>query len=167
MEGFSLPAAKSSGIQRAQCLVEGDDLADFRMNGEKRNHVAAVAEHILGKSLQRFFGPDFHKDARAGVVQRAQALHELHGSCDLLGKNVQHLRYNVGPHGIKLAVHVGYDRQARRLEVQALQFLSQRLAGPRHDRGVERVADRQRHRVITSLLERSPWLARPLGSRRR
>ena len=73
-----------------------------------------VAEHILGKSLQRLLRPDFDEYARAGVVQRVQALDELHGRSNLPRQNVQHLRHDAGSRGIELAVDVGDDRQARR-----------------------------------------------------
>ena len=33
------------------------------MIGEERNHVAAIAEHFLGKSLQRFLRSDFDENA--------------------------------------------------------------------------------------------------------
>ena len=51
----------------AQRLVEGRDIAELGMIGEQRNHIALVAEHILGKSLQCLLRPHFHEDARAGV----------------------------------------------------------------------------------------------------
>ena len=124
-----VPRAQSRRIEAAQRLIEGRDIADFGMIGEERNHVAALAEHIFGKSLQRLLRSDFHENARAGIVQRAQALHELHGRSDLPRQNVQHLRHDVRPRGIKLAVHVGDDGQARRLQMQALQHPPQRLAG--------------------------------------
>ncbi len=123
------------------------------MIGENRKHIAAIAEHILGESLQRFFRTDFNEDARARVVECAQALHELHWRRDLLREDVQHLRNNVKPHGIKLAVRVGDNWQMRRFEMQALQNFPQRLAGSRHDRRVEGVADDQRRHVIAGLLE--------------
>ena len=83
------------------------------MIGEKRNHISALAENILDKSLQRFLRSDFHEDARACIVQRAQALHELHWRCDLLRENVQHLRPDGRARGIKLTVYVRHDRHAR------------------------------------------------------
>ena len=101
-----------------------------------------AAEHILGKSLQRLLRSNFNKHASAGIVQRAQALNKLHRRSDLLRENVEHLRHDVRPHGIKLAVGVGDDWQTRRLEMQALQNLPQRLAGSRQNRCVESVADR-------------------------
>ena len=91
------------------------------MVGEKRDHIAALAEHIFSKSLQCFFRTDFDEDSRPRVVERAQALNELHRSGDLLCENVQHLRHDVPPRGIELAVGVGDDGQAWRREVQALQ----------------------------------------------
>ena len=50
-----------------------------------------------------------------------QALHELHRRSDLLREKIQHLRDNIRPVGIKLAIDVGDDRHLRRLQVQALQ----------------------------------------------
>ena len=107
------------------------------MVGEQRNHVATFAKHFFGKSLQRLLRSDFDKDARARVVKRLQALHKLHRRRNLLREQVQHLRNNIRPRGIKLAIHVGNDRYARRLQVQVRQHLAQRLAGRSDDRRVE------------------------------
>ena len=96
-QSFRSAAAQSCRVKTAQRLVEGGDIADLRMIGEQRNDVAAFAEHILGKSLQRFLRPNFDEDARTRVVERAQTLYELHGRSHLLGENVQHLRHNIRP----------------------------------------------------------------------
>ena len=114
----AVPRPKSRRIKSAQGLVEGDDIPDLRMIGKQRDHIAVAAEHILGKSLQRFFRSNFNKHASAGIVQRAQALNKLHRRSNLLRENVQHLRHDVRPRGIKLAVSVGDDWQTWRLEMQ-------------------------------------------------
>ena len=88
---------------------------------KQRNHVAVAAEHVLGKSLQCLLRSNFNKHASASVVERVQSLNKLHRRGDLLRENVQHLRNDVGPRGIKLAVSVGDDWQAGRFEMQALQ----------------------------------------------
>ena len=123
------------------------------MIGEQRNHIAVATEHILGKSLQRLLRSNFNEHASAGIVQRAQALNKLHGRSDLLRENVQHLRHDVRPRGIKLAVCVRDDWQTGRFQMQALQNSPQRLAGSGHNRGVEGMADGQCGHVIASFLE--------------
>ncbi len=140
--GFRGPATQSRRIKATQRLIERGDIADLRMVGEKRDHIAALAEHIFSKSLQCFFRTDFHEDSRPRLIERAQALDELHRSGDLFGQDVQHLGHDVRPRGIELAVGVGDDGQTRRREMQALQHSPQRLTGGRHNRGVERMADR-------------------------
>ena len=55
---------------------------------EQRDHVAAVAEHFLGKSLQRLLRPDFDEDARARGIERLQSLHKLHRTGDLERKKI-------------------------------------------------------------------------------
>ncbi len=92
--------------------------------------------------MQRLFRSNLNKHARAGIVQRAEALNKLDRRRDLLRENVEHLWHSIRPHGIKLAVGVGDDGQTRRLQVQTLENLPQRFARSRYDRRVERVADR-------------------------
>src|ERR1700746_2312672 len=101
------------------------------MIGKKRKHIAAVSEDILGKSLQRFLRSNFHKDPRASVVERAQSLDELHGGSDLFGQEIQHLRDNVRPGGIELAIYVGNDGQVRGFQVKKREILSQWFTGRR------------------------------------
>ena len=69
--------------------------------------------------MQGFLRADFHEDPRAGFIQSAQAFHELHGRRDLPGEKIQHLRNNIRPCGIELAIYVGNDGQARRFHMQA------------------------------------------------
>ena len=44
------------------------------MIGEERDHIAALAQHVFGKSLQSLLRPNFDKDPRPRLVERAQAL---------------------------------------------------------------------------------------------
>src|ERR1019366_8843418 len=150
---FSQSAAQSRRIHGAQRLIERRNVADLGMIREQRDHIAAFAEHFLGKSLQRLLRPDFDKDARPGIVERVQALYELHRRSYLQREQVQHLGNNLGSAGIKLAVHVGNDRHTRWLYVQVRQHLAQRLAGRRNNQRMKSVANRQRHYVVASLQE--------------
>ena len=123
------------------------------MVGENGDDVAAAAKHILRKSLQRFLRSHLHKHARAGVIQGAQTLNELHRGSNLLRQNIQHLRHDVRPAGIELTIDVRDDWQAGRLEMQPLEHAAQRLARRRNDGSVESVADRQRGYFVAGFLE--------------
>ena len=103
------------------------------MIGEERNYIAALAEDIFGESLQSLLRSNFDKDPSSRFVERAQAFDELHGRGNLLREQVQHLRHNVGTCGIKLAIDIRDNGQARRFQMQAFQFLPQRFARWRHD----------------------------------
>jgi hypothetical protein len=86
------------------------------MIGEQRYDVAVAAEHILGKSLQGFLRSDFDEHARSRVVERAQALDELHRRGHLFCEQIDHLGRNVRPGRIELSVDVGDNRNDRRLQ---------------------------------------------------
>src|SRR5271165_500108 len=120
---------------------------------EHRNDVAAIAEHFLGKSLQRLLRSDLDEDARPSFVQCLQALYKLHRRSDLLREEVQHLRNNIRTGGIKLPVNVGDDWHAGWLYMQVGQHLTQWFASGSDDRGVKSVADRQWPYVVASLQE--------------
>ena len=71
--------AEPGRVAAAQRVVEGHDVALLRMVGEQREDVVVLApEDVLGEAVERLLRPDFDEDAGAGVVQRVQALHELH-----------------------------------------------------------------------------------------
>ena len=123
------------------------------MIGEKRNHVLAAAQYIIDKSLQRLLRSNFHEDARAGIIQFAEAFDELHGRRDLPSKNIHHLRCRVRSRGIELAIHIRDDRHAWALKTQTLQHLPKRFTGRRHNRGVEGVAHRQGHHFVACFLQ--------------
>ena len=93
------PRPSSRRIESAQRLVERWNITNLGMIGEKRDYIAAFAQHVFGESLQRFLGSDLNKDSRTRFVQRAQPFDELHGRCHLLRKNVQHLRHDPCPVG--------------------------------------------------------------------
>ena len=150
---LSLPAAQSRGIQATQRLVEGGDIADFRVIREQRNHIAASAEHIVGKSLQGLLRPYFHENAGAGGIQRLQTFHKLHGRSDLRRQHVQHLRHNVWTGGIKLAVYVRDDWQPWRLQTQPCQHPTERHTGRSYDLCMESMANRQGHGVVAGFQE--------------
>ena len=155
------PRPQPGCVEAAQRLVERRGVLELGMIREQREHVVVFAQHILDEAVQRLLRTHFHKYARAGLIQRAQPLDELHGRRNLPRQNVEHGGSGVGPRGIELAVHVGDDRQFAGLEVQALQSVPQRLAGGRHDRGVEGVTHRQRHGVVSGLQECGYSLPRP------
>ena len=39
------------GVEAAQCLIEGRNVTKFRVIGKKRDHLTAIAEHVLGEAL--------------------------------------------------------------------------------------------------------------------
>ena len=105
--------ADAGGPESAQRLIECGDVALLRVIGEQRQHVVAAGEHILHEAVQRTLGADFHEHARAGVVQRVKAFHELHRRRHLLAEAIEHrLGGRVGR--VELAGHVGHQRDARR-----------------------------------------------------
>ena len=79
-----------------------------------------VAEDVGGEALQRLLRPDLDEDAGALVVQRAQAVDELHRRRHLGGQQVEHLGHHVGAHRVELAGDVGDDRDLRRPQLEAL-----------------------------------------------
>ena len=95
-----------------------------------------------------FFGPTSTNTRAPASYSVCRPFTNCTGDGHLFAEQIHHLRHDVGPGGIELAVHVGDDRNARRLQAQTLHHLLQRLARPSHDRGMERVADRQRHRTL-------------------
>jgi hypothetical protein len=145
--------AEAGGVQAAERLVERGDLAGLGVVGEQREDVAAVAEHVLGETLQGALGADLDEHAHAAVVQGVQALDELHRGGDLAGEDIQHLGDGVRPHRVELTADIGHDRQARWRQAQPGERPPQRLAGGRDDRGVEGVAHRQRHALVAGGLE--------------
>ncbi len=71
--------AEPGGVAAAERLVERDDVTLLRMVGEQREDVVVVAaEDVLGEAVERLLRTNLHEDAGAGVVQGAQALHELY-----------------------------------------------------------------------------------------
>ena len=102
-----------------------------------------AAEDILGHAVQRLLRADLDKDPGTGVVQRFQALDELHRLGDLTAEQLDDLVVAVRAGRVETAVDIGDDRDLRRLDRQAAQLLLQRDAGRRHDRSVERVAHGQ------------------------
>src|ERR1022692_3763031 len=123
------------------------------MIGEKRNHILAAAQYIVDKSLQRLLRPNFHEDARAGIIQFAQAFDELHGRRDLPPENIHHLRRRVRSGGIELAIHIRDDRHAWALKTQTLQHLPKWFTRWSHNRRVESVAHRQGYNLVACFLE--------------
>ena len=133
------PQAQPGRVQAAQRLVERHDVAGLRMVGEQREDVVVLgAEHLLDEAVQGFLGPDLDEHAGARVVQRAQALDELHRLGDLPAEDLQH-RLGVGVLGIELPGHVRDDRQLRPAHFEAAHRDLQRLARAGHDLGVEGV----------------------------
>ena len=154
--------AEAGGVQAAQRVVERLDAAVLGLVGGQVEHVL-VAEHVAGEALQGPFRAHLDEAAGAGVEQGPQSLHELHRGGDLTGEQVEHLLGGVGTHRVELAGHVGDDGQRRRVQVQSLERGPQRLAGGRHDRGVERVADGQLHGPVPALLAQRDGLLDGLG----
>ena len=128
-------------IEAAQGLVEGHHIGLLGMVAEQDCDV--VAQHVGCEPVQGPLRPHLQEHPRAGVVQRVQALDELHRRGDLLCQQVEHRLGHAVAHRVELAGHVGDDRPYRRVQVQPLQCAPQRLAGGRDDAGVERVAHRQ------------------------
>ena len=149
---------EARGPQAAQRVVEGRDVARLRVVGGQAQHLV-VAEDVGCEPLEGALGTDLDEDARAVVVEGAQALDELHGRGDLAREHIQHLLLG---RRVQLAVDVGDDRQ-RRLDAEPLQRGAQRDAGAGHDLGVEGVADRQRERVVAALLQRGDRAADGIG----
>src|SRR5579864_8919542 len=96
------------------------------------------AEYVFGESVQSFLWAHFDKDAGACFVEGTEPFHKLDRSRDLLGKNIDHLGHDIRALRIKLAVHVSNERDARRLQVEALEHATQRLTRRGDDGGVER-----------------------------
>ena len=91
----STPAPKPCRVEAAQRLVERHHVVQLGVVGEQRHDVAAVAEHVVDEALQGLLRADLDEDARAGGVQRLQALDELHRLGDLAGEDVEHPRHGV------------------------------------------------------------------------
>src|SRR5581483_4363147 len=106
-------ATHTCGIQAAQSLVECWDIAKFWMIGEHCDDIAMCAEHIFSESLQRFLRSDFDKDPCTRVVQRPQALDELHRRCYLLREDVDHLRNDIGTSRVEFAIRICNGRNLR------------------------------------------------------
>ncbi len=81
-----LVEADAGRPQPAQRLVDRGDVAELRVVGEQREHVVVVAEDVLDEAVQRTLGPDLDEHPGAGVVQRVEALHELHRRRHLLAE---------------------------------------------------------------------------------
>ena len=65
----------------------------------RRQRDDVVPEDVGGEALQRLLRSDLDEHAGAGVVQRAQSLHELDRRRHLGGQQVEHLGDDVGPIG--------------------------------------------------------------------
>src|SRR5690349_8489535 len=113
------------------------------MIGEERHDVAALSKHIFRESLQCFLWADLNKNPCACRIKCSQSFDELNRSRDLPRENVQHLRHNISTHRIKLAIHVRYDWNLRRAQMQTFQFLSERFTSARHNRGVKCMTHRK------------------------
>ena len=106
----SRSGAEARGPQAAQGVVERRHVALLGVvAGEADDRV--VAEHVGGEALQRVLRADLDEDPRALVVQRVQALDELHRRGDLAAEHVEHLLDGAVAGRIELAVDVGHDRQ--------------------------------------------------------
>ena len=154
--------AQPGGPQAAQRRVERHDAAHLGVvRGEAQDLV--VAQHVGGEALQRVLRADLDEHPRALLVERVQALDELHRRGNLPGQDVEHLLLHVVAGRVELAVDVGDDRQPRRLQAEALEGRPQRRARRRHDLRVEGVAHRQQERLVPALLELGHDLADGIG----
>ena len=105
--------AQPGGPEAAEGVVERSARRPAWGGCVARLTIVVVAEHVRGEALQRVLRADLDEDPRALVVQRAQALHELHRRGDLAAEDVEHLLDDVGAGRIELAVDVGDDRELR------------------------------------------------------
>jgi hypothetical protein len=95
--------AEPGRVQPAQGLVERGHVADLGVVGEQCDHVAA--QDVLDEPVQRLLRPDLDEDPGAGLVQRVQALHELHRGGHLPAEQVDE-RLDVRIRRVELAGHV-------------------------------------------------------------
>ena len=110
LEGRGGPEA--GGVEAADGLVEGDDVAELRVVRGEGEDVGSRPEDVLDEALQRPLRADLDEDARAGVVERLEPLDELDGRGDLLREEVDDLRPDVAVRRVELAGDVGDDRDA-------------------------------------------------------
>ena len=114
-----VPVPRPGSPEAAQGVVERRHVALLGVvGGEADDRV--VAEHVGGEALQRVLRADLDEDPRALVVERAQALDELHGRGDLAAEHVEHLLLGAVAGRVELAVDVGDDRQLRRPQAEPL-----------------------------------------------
>ncbi len=146
-------ATEPGGVEPAQGVVEGGQVARLGVVAEETDHVVPASEDVVGESVQRGFGADLHEHPRALGVEGLEPLHELHGRGHLGGQQVEHRLDGVGSAGVELAVHVAHQRDARRCQAQAGEGAAQGLAGRGHDGRVEGVTHRQHHRLHVALAE--------------
>ncbi len=112
--------AHAGGIQPTKRQVQRLHLADARMIGKQGVDVFMLAQHVIHKTVEHTFRTDLHKHPCPGVVQRAQALDELHRRGHLLRQHLDHLRHHLRTRRVEFAGDIGHQRNARGLQVHAL-----------------------------------------------
>ena len=143
------------GKQAAERLVKTGDLARLRMVREERHHVGLAAQHIIHKTLERLLRAALDEDPAALTIERLQTFHPLHRRGDLQFQDVLNA-LNRG--WVEFASDVRHQGQARRVDVQPIQHLAERLRRRSHDLRVEGVADRDALGLKTLLDEKANGL---------
>ena len=141
-------AAEAGGVEPAQRLVEGDGVGELRVVGEEREHVACRRPSTSStKPCSAFLGPTSTKTRAPARVERLEPLaRTAPGEATCCAEDVEHLRSRRrGPSGRTRRSTLATTGSRGGATCEPLERPAQRLAGRRHDRGVEGVAHRQRH----------------------
>ena len=108
--------AEPCGVEAAQGVVEGHDVAGFRMVGGEVDDVVAlraVAQDIGDEASQRPLRADLDEHPRSGIGKAPEPVDELNRRGDLAREQVEHLGHHVGSARVEVAGDVGDDRQHR------------------------------------------------------
>ncbi len=142
----------TGGVEAGEGLVERHHVAGLGVIGVESDDVGVRrAEDLVDEAGEGALRADLDEHAGAGVVQRAKPGDELHRRRDLPAQDVDHVRHDRRPHRVEPPVDVGDGRYLGRADVEALQYVAQRSGGGGDDLGVERVADRQLHDLVSGL----------------
>jgi len=128
------------------------------MIGKQGDDAIAFTQNIFHKAVQDPLRPHFNKYAGARIVEGVQALDELNRRRHLFSQQADHVGHDSRTHGVKVAGHVGHNRNDGRTQSHARQNLRQRIAGRRHNPGMEGMTYLQRAGHITGVADRTHGL---------
>ena len=134
----------TGGNQVGEQIVEFHNAAFFGVVGSQHFDVFLIGQRVGSQRGKNAFGPAFYKQAHAGIVGGLQLFNPFHGVRNLRDHKVFDF---FGVARIEFRRDVGGNRHLGGVESQRVQESAVLRHGRAHDSGVERVRNRDLHRL--------------------